>query len=587
MNLDKYFEEDIIKSLSGKMDEVKNFLKKDNIKITSIYPDIDDFLNLKNGIHKSFYEISDDELKIYVNDEMIGIIKEYINKNALSLDLPETLTENLDLKEFKNLKSLSINNDSYSHDYMTLDALDKIINETNLKSINITNGYQLDKEVSGNKKYSSVSGILFHANYDGLNIESDSESIIGIINIKCNNLDELKNYINYLKDKDIPQDCTISIRDKDYNDIMSQISIDNGRKKISIQKHDIKEIDTILSMLDINLDEYKVNARIENKTYDGMDEFTKKYNDKNIFFNYGVPVETSSKDFANMRHTIDYFKSLVPDSLSPIEKTMQLYDIVKTFEYNESSKDTDDSRYISNIFKTGNIVCVGYSSLLSTLLKEEGIKASNISISSSGYGHARVLVKIDDNKYNIHGLYVLDPTWDSKRDGLSLVNIDGENYIKKTRNDENNNVVKDYDVMSSYQYFMIPFSEYNKRFPEDSEGTFICTLQSKTLKDKIKKINDSNNKEIYNNQEIKYFFGDDGFVNYTDVKEYVSAKRIPYEDLTKCLMVVKKAEGYGEDTEKAVRDSIEVRYRTDTVSSNEEHLKEMLDNEFNGKSKTR
>ena len=74
------------------------------------------------------------------------------------------------------------------------------------------------------------------------------------------------------------------------------------------------------------------------------------------------------------------------------------------------------------------MVCVGYSKLLNELLDKVGIDANRISINvDTSYdddfsieekevelaGHERSIISIDDDKYNIHGLYMADPTWDN------------------------------------------------------------------------------------------------------------------------------------------------------------------------------
>ena len=38
-------------------------------------------------------------------------------------------------------------------------------------------------------------------------------------------------------------------------------------------------------------------------------------------------------------------------------------------------------------------------------------------------GHARCIVSMDDDKYNVHGLYVSDPTWDNQLDENRLNNV--------------------------------------------------------------------------------------------------------------------------------------------------------------------
>ena len=117
--------------------------------------------------------------------------------------------------------------------------------------------------------------------------------------------------------------------------------------------------------------------------------------------------------------------------MSPLEKYLAVYDIVKKFkDYKENKDKPDIARNLRYILDDNNayIVCVGFSALLSELLNRVGISNAKISPSidtsyDKGYtqeaknlnlsGHARNLIHLDDNKYHIHGYYLADSTWDN------------------------------------------------------------------------------------------------------------------------------------------------------------------------------
>lgn len=117
--------------------------------------------------------------------------------------------------------------------------------------------------------------------------------------------------------------------------------------------------------------------------------------------------------------------------LSPYEKYLAVYNVVKQFKpYKENEEDKEKSRYLRYILADSNeyIVCVGYAKLLTTLLNKVGIPAYNIGVGvdisydkgvtqeeipTDIAGHERNIVKIDDDKYNIHGVFVADATWDN------------------------------------------------------------------------------------------------------------------------------------------------------------------------------
>ena len=134
--------------------------------------------------------------------------------------------------------------------------------------------------------------------------------------------------------------------------------------------------------------------------------------------------------------------SINDKEMTPFEKYIAVYNVVKNYKpYKENHDNPDESRYIRNILKSDYMVCVGYSKLLVELLDKVGIEASiyNTSVDISydnGYtqeekavslsGHERVIVHLQDDKYDINGFYVADPTWDNN------LNDDYVNYAANT-----------------------------------------------------------------------------------------------------------------------------------------------------------
>lgn len=122
-------------------------------------------------------------------------------------------------------------------------------------------------------------------------------------------------------------------------------------------------------------------------------------------------------------------KPIKEADLSPYEKFLATYNLVKQFkEYKENKRKTAYSRYLRYILNNEYIVCVGFAHLLKTLLDKIGINSIQITtdvdtsyddgfsmeeIPTTPGGHERLIVKIDDDKYNIHGIFISDPTWDN------------------------------------------------------------------------------------------------------------------------------------------------------------------------------
>ena len=96
----------------------------------------------------------------------------------------------------------------------------------------------------------------------------------------------------------------------------------------------------------------------------------------------------------------------------------------------KTQKELDKSRALRYILDNEYMVCVGYAKLLVELLDKVGIDATLLSVEvdtsyDDGFtldekiveasGHKRAIISIDDNKYNLHGLYISDPTWDNSQ----------------------------------------------------------------------------------------------------------------------------------------------------------------------------
>ena len=124
--------------------------------------------------------------------------------------------------------------------------------------------------------------------------------------------------------------------------------------------------------------------------------------------------------------------------LSSLEKYLAIFNIVKNYKkYKENVNQKEESRYLRYILDNDYMVCVGFAKLLQVLCEKVGVEVKELEVSidvsyDGGYtqeektvmeaGHARCVVSIDDNKYNVHGLYVSDPTWDNNLEENRLNN---------------------------------------------------------------------------------------------------------------------------------------------------------------------
>ena len=115
---------------------------------------------------------------------------------------------------------------------------------------------------------------------------------------------------------------------------------------------------------------------------------------------------------------------MIKDQLSPFELYTKLYEIVKDFKKYRMEEETmyyGKSRSVSEILFNDYIVCAGYVNLLQTFCKRFGLTTGYMPVSvmhdeqenPTITNHARLFVHLKDEKYDIDGVYISDPTWDS------------------------------------------------------------------------------------------------------------------------------------------------------------------------------
>ncbi len=160
-----------------------------------------------------------------------------------------------------------------------------------------------------------------------------------------------------------------------------------------------------------------------------------------------------SKYIENNKRIDNFIKPAL--NLSPFEKYLYAYNIVKRYkEFNESSN-PNDSRDIYQILDNDYIVCVGFSNFLGILLDKLGIEneeysqnvdtgLDNISVNRIVLpddalvkleGHERRKINLVDPKYNIDGYFIADPTWDNdlKNDSYVYALMTNSEYVLNYR----------------------------------------------------------------------------------------------------------------------------------------------------------
>ena len=170
---------------------------------------------------------------------------------------------------------------------------------------------------------------------------------------------------------------------------------------------------------------YVINRSIFKKVFN-----EERFNNLNIFINNDLHDYRYEEYLEEDKKLDELVEPIKNANLSPLEKYLAVYNLVKNFKpYKENPNQIEESRFLRYILDNEYMVCVGYAKLLEVLCEKVGIMTTDLSIGvdisydnneSMGEipvaygGHARCMVSIDDDKYDVHGLYISDPTWDNK-----------------------------------------------------------------------------------------------------------------------------------------------------------------------------
>lgn len=454
-------------------------------------------------------------------------IKYYIPKSITKLEIPFEIIQNdiSFLKNFPNLETLALS------DYVRLnkEQIQKIQSKTNIKRllVNYTSSYV---DFYKNEGFAIEDGNVLYKNL--LIQKKDSEEkdfkldtmYIDTYNLNPEQIEKLYS-ISEKKDK-------IIIRTQDSS--RYTINFLNGKLvDVSIDSNDLIDATRFYSYLVNNgCQVNSVCINVEKIDYLNMDlsRYEKLAKETNLTFDYGVGGDPANlEEFKGLVASLNWYRNLIKEAnLSPTEKVMFAYDIMKTFSYNESNSSKNDSRAPHRIIETGNIVCAGYANMLKQILKGmDNIKVGDITVDcfdSDGNhlgGHARNIVELDDSKYNIHGIYVLDATWDSYQKGLRGV--------------------KKYTALDLYRYFIVAPNDYKLLFPNDTVPDIFMS--------KEKKVN-LVNEYCYAFEGISVSIEDSKLINTVTedkVQKDLDARRISLDTFNQMLYNVRLAEGYTQE----------------------------------------
>ena len=534
----KKFYDEFIKLNQDKFEDILNHIKSIGTSLSIHERGIKGLdLSSSSKVDLNIYETENGISIPYLFDGFFDMIKPYISRGISKLEIPYSSSLNEFLKELSNLNTLVINRPITFEDIVYLEK------NTNIKNI-------------------EVPLMSFFHEFDSVNILCTSES-------------------DYYKDITIKPKQVIGISNKRIvletldkkllNDYLSKISssIEEGRFSIYVQDTglQVELFNNTLNVSDMNelvyfselfkkygckIDKINTSIILKSQKYNDDNYIDRDYNELdnlnrrtpiNITYTEDYSETDDYNEFRTLIEALKWYRQLIRENdLSPLEKLTYAYDIMKTYTYNAGNNQYGpDTRRPSRIVSGGDIVCAGYTALLSEILNglDDNLKTADFSVlcfdnlKSLNFkgAHSRSIVRIDDDKYNVHGIYVLDPTWDSvKSQGTKT--IDSE-----------------YDALSLYKYFLIPITEYGQVFPNDSKPDFFVGETKKVLKEDTSEENidllisclDSDAKILDYN--LSKCLGVTNLDNKTILNEFKS-KRISFDDFIKLIENVRLSEGY-------------------------------------------
>lgn len=292
--------------------------------------------------------------------------------------------------------------------------------------------------------------------------------IIGMFSFKPN---ELKEAIN--SNKTTANDVILEYykaKDEELYYYMSESLKNNKDFKVIVRtKEDLALYMKFFSKYSVDND-VSISFRTHNITsmeiYDIFSNYVDYPFTNNIIVNVDNGEELISYNkFMNMMNPLIKIEEGIKDELSPLEKIIYLYNEIKKKAYKNNVEDihTLESRLLSGVLTSINnyIVCVGFTKVFNENLRINDIKCSEYNFKgqyqTQDISHSVSLVNIDDDKYDIHGIYVFDLTLDC--------------YSSKLTEEENTMRYKGF-LMSFDKFcnlYKVEYDEYSKLFYNPSK----------------------------------------------------------------------------------------------------------------------
>ena len=565
---DFYFGESQNKTLNEHYEEIIEYITSQTDNVIIKARSINDFMDIPKRKDNPGYLVEEEYQKLenggfsilYPTKEFVEKVKDIIPTTIKELTIPVEFIGEIDfLANFPDLEKLTVSTPGI----FPIEELDWITENTKIKELNLKSDHTLIRLI-GQPSVSVVLGTIGGANYKGLEINcfpkdyKDYGYQVEVYKENFEDMTELDEIFQRLNGDTSSVTKVKFAKDKGYP--ISGVEFRYSNKPIenlNFKGLTPTEVSEIYKRLSKKIEVTKATVSQENKTYDDILRLKQLSKESNLEIDYDSnSLNASLQDFIAMRATIDYYKDLITaNNLSEAEQAAYVYDLLKTWHYYESEENKSYSRNIHSIIREGKIVCGGYASFAQQLLKELGIPAIKVSVTMPDekgdiVGHARNIIRIDDEKHNIHGIYALDITWDSDKDIL-VINQDDKNLVVQSVPEEmKDKIIDKYDSLSLYRYFLVPMSDYELRFPNESLPEIYETYKnggSKLLVEEARKVRDNPTlKNTVKNsllleKHTTLFSPKEGTLT---VERYFDASKPSLETFKKIAQNVRRAQGY-------------------------------------------
>lgn len=285
---------------------------------------------------------------------------------------------------------------------------------------------------------------------------------------------------------------------------------------------------------------------------------------ENVFFydKYNEGKEMTLKELIEMYNKLlTLIKDVKDKNYSPAEKLFYAYNIVKSRIYKKEEKHEDEtiSRNLAEILKCKKIVCEGFANFLLGLCEVLEIPTEKIiwiHKSKRKAGHDTVAVYLNDEKYNIHGIYAIDPTWDSKENEKDTTYKQYIRHFLVPMNMEKNEKAKSNiipNVSCSYYRFFIsydlyqklPFMEINKKIAFKKARKIFSYMQVPFIEDldylyqRLKEMGE----QLLDNDTIAKIVTSVTPMDDKDLKKTLSSTPYSIQEVSKTSIILKRILG--------------------------------------------